>query len=172
MLNDEQPASSSNRQPSEVVVRTDRPGAAVEPVQAPVESTLVEVRPGTVVNTNELAVDQGGPMRVSQEGVRDRRFAVGKTVDYAWYVLAVLEVFLAARFFFELTAAGPAAGFVKLIYGVTQPFVWPFNGIFGSPQQGNNVFDANILIAMAVYAAIAWGITRLLVMTIEPPSVR
>jgi hypothetical protein len=144
----------------------------VEPVQVPVESTRVEVRPGTVVNSNELAVDQGGPMRASQESVRERRNTVGKTVDYAWYVLAVLEVFLAARFLFELTAAGPAAGFVKLIYGVTQPFVWPFNGVFGTPQQGNNVFDTNVLIAMAVYAVIAWGVTRLLVMTIEPPSVR
>jgi YGGT family len=172
MLNNQDPASSSNSQPSEVVVRTDKLGTTVEPVQAPVESTRVEVRPGRTVNNNELAVDQGGPIRVSQEGVRERRFTVGKIVDYVWYVLAVLEVFLAARFFFELTAAGPAAGFVKFIYAVTQPFVWPFNGIFGSPQSGNNVFDANILIAMAVYAVIAWGITRLLVMTIEPPSVR
>ena len=171
MLNDQERASSSNSQPSEVVVRTDRLGTTVEPVQAPVESTRVEVRPGTAVNNNELAVDQGGPMRVSREGVRDRRFTVGKSVDLVWYVLAVLEVFLATRFFFELTAAGPAAGFVKLIYGVTQPFVWPFNGIFGTPQEGNNVFDTNTLIAMAVYVVIAWGVTRLLVMTIEPPSV-
>jgi hypothetical protein len=172
MLNDQEKASGSNSQPSEVIVTTRRSEPVVGPIQVPLESTTVEVRPRTAVNNNELAVDQRGPMRVSQDGVRQRRFNVGKTVDYAWYVLAVLEVFLAARFFFELTAAGAAAGFVKLVYGVTQPFVWPFNGVFGTPQQGNNVFDTNVLIAMAVYAGIAWGITRLLVMTIEPPSVR
>jgi hypothetical protein len=170
MLSDQEKASSSIPQPSEVVITTRRSDAVVEPVTVPLESTRVEVRPAT--SYNELAVPQVRPMRASQEGVRERRFTIGKTVDYAWYVLAVLEVFLAARFFFELTAAGQSAGFVKLVYGVTQPFVWPFNGVFGTPQQGNNVFDTNTLIAMAVYAAIAWGITRLLVMTIEPPSVR
>lgn len=60
---------------------------------------------------------------------------------------------------------------IALILGISHPFAWPFNGIFPVPRDGNNIFDTNVLIAMVVYAVIAWGITRLLAMTIESPSV-
>jgi hypothetical protein len=122
---------------------------------------------------NELAVDPvNRPLLTRREVVRERRYSIGKTIDFIWYLLGLLEVLLAARFFFKLTAANSAAGFVIFINGITGPFVFPFNGIFPVPRDGNNVFDTNILVAMIVYAAIFWGITRLLAMTIEPPSVR
>lgn len=172
MLNDQQRQSDSEIQPTNVVVTPQSPPRVVEHVDAVPQTTRVDVYPRDAGTVNELAVDRTGhQLRARQEVVRERRFGVGKTIDLVWYVLGVLEVLLAGRFFFELTAANSAAGFVKLILGITQPFTWPFNGIFPVPQDGNNIFDTNILIAMAVYALLAWGITRLLAMSIEPPSV-
>ncbi len=185
MVNDQPRQLDPENQPTNVVVTTQPPIRAVEREvvlpQEPIyaverevvvpQATRVDVYPPTLANSNELAPDVGTQLRVRREVVRQRRFGVGKTIDLIWYGLGVLELVLAARFFFELTAANSAAGFVKFIVAITQPFAWPFNGIFPVPRDGGNLFDVNILVAMAVYAVIAWGITRLLVMSIEPPSV-
>jgi hypothetical protein len=53
---------------------------------------------------------------------------------------------------------------------IAQPFAWPFNGVFPVPRGGSNAFDVTILVGMAVYVVIAWGITRLREMSLEPPS--
>jgi hypothetical protein len=125
----------------------------------------------TRVETNRVDDATGRHLYEDPAALRRRRYRVGKAIDAVWYVLGVLEVVLALRFILKLTAANPAAGFVSLVYAVSDPFVWWFNGIFRVPREGNAIFDANILIGMAVYALIAWGITRLLAMTVEPPSV-
>ncbi len=78
------------------------------------------------------------------------------------YLLDVLEVLLAFRFFLRLLAANPASPFVQFIYAVTQPFVYPFQGIF--PQidaSGRGLVWWGVL-AMIVYAIVAWGIVRLI----------
>jgi YGGT family len=186
MVNDQPRQPDPENQPTNVVVTTQAPIHAVEREvvlpQAPIyaverevvlpQVTRVDVYPPSAVNGNELATDVGSQqLRVRREVVRQRRFGVGKTIDLIWYALGVLEVVLAARFFFELTAANSAAGFVKFIVAIAQPFAWPFDGIFPVPRDGSNVFDVNILVGMAVYVVIVWGITRLLEMSLEPPSV-
>jgi YGGT family len=169
---DQEPTTSPDRPPADVVVTTGAPAGGTAGAREPPAATQVDVYPPSAGTTNALAAEREiRPLRVRQDVVRGQRMAVGKLIDTCWYLLGVLEVLLALRFFFKLTAAGAAAGFVQLIYGVTQPFAWPFAGIFGVPRDGNNVFDPNVIVAMAVYALIAWGITRLLAMTIEPPSV-
>jgi hypothetical protein len=168
MLNDTERRPVPEREPAQVVVSTDsierdpKPGAT-DPV-----TSYSTVRVGTPNPTADLPARR---LHEDPEALRRRRYSVGKAIDLVWYLLGVLEVMLALRFLLNLTAANPAAGFVSLIYAVSGPFVWWFNGIFWVPREGNAVFDANILIAMAVYALIAWGITRLLAMTVEPPSV-
>jgi hypothetical protein len=171
MLNDQQRQLDAENQPTNVVVTTQSPAREVVREEALPQSTRVDVYPRGSGN-NELATDRNAQqLHTRQEVVGRRRYDVGKTIDLCWYVLGVLEVVLTARFFFELTAANSAAGFVKFILAISQPFSWPFNGIFPVPRDGNNIFDTNILVAMVVYAVIAWGVTRLLAMTIEPPSV-
>jgi hypothetical protein len=53
-----------------------------------------------------------------------------------FWLLDVLEVLLAFRFFLLLLSANPASPFVQLIYRLTQPFVTPFTGIFPQPAAG------------------------------------
>jgi hypothetical protein len=89
-----------------------------------------------------------------------------QTVMYLIYFLSgVLDLLLAFRFVLKLTGANPATAFVKFIYGMTQIFVMPFRGIFpAATTQGavtTAVFEPQTLVAIVVYAAIAWGIVRL-----------
>jgi hypothetical protein len=82
------------------------------------------------------------------------------TITY--FVLGVLEVVLALRFIFRLLGANQGNGFVMFLYGLSHVFVAPFNGIFNDQTLGNvSVFEVSTLIAMILYALIAWGIVSL-----------
>lgn len=78
------------------------------------------------------------------------------------YLLDVLIVLLAFRFFLRLLAANPASPFVAFLYAVTEPFVFPFRGIFPEIASRGAVLEWAVVLAMVVYAVIAWGIVRLI----------
>lgn len=78
------------------------------------------------------------------------------------YLLDVVELLLAFRFFLRLLAANPAAPFVQFIYRVTEPLVYPFQGIFPPISTQGAVLEWAVLLAMVVYAIIAWVIVRLI----------
>jgi hypothetical protein len=89
-----------------------------------------------------------------------------QTISYIIYFLfGILEVLLFFRFVFRLTGANPNSGFVSFIYSITRIFAMPFSGIFPTATtQGaiaTAVFEPSTLIAIAVYAVLAWGIVRL-----------
>ena len=58
--------------------------------------------------------------------------------------------------------ANPVAGFSQLIYSVSAPLVLPFQGIFPTPVTSRSVLELSALVAIVVYALIAWGIVRLI----------
>jgi hypothetical protein len=57
--------------------------------------------------------------------------------------------------------ANPSAGFAQFIYGITNVLVAPFVGLFGSPQAQGSVLELNSIIALVVYALVAWLLGRL-----------
>ena len=65
------------------------------------------------------------------------------------------------RLLLRLLGANEASGFVTFIYDLSHIFVGPFNGIFNDQALGRSVFEASTLIAMIIYALIAWGIVSL-----------
>lgn len=90
-----------------------------------------------------------------------------------WYLLGIIEVLLAFRFILKLLGANPAAGFTSLIYNVTYIFAAPFLSVFRSSRIAEgNIFEWTTLLAMLVYAIIAWGIIKLFMMgrTVSTPE--
>ena len=97
----------------------------------------------------------------------DRKASGSQMGGYiVYFILGVLEILLAFRFVLKLAGANPSSGFVDFIYGLSRFFVSPFNGIFRtSLAQGSettSVFEPSTLIAIIVYAIIAWGIVKLI----------
>jgi hypothetical protein len=90
-----------------------------------------------------------------------------KATQVIYYVLAVLEGLLLFRFAFKLFAANPSNDFVQFIYAVTSPFVAPFQGIFATPAEAGSVFESATLLAMVVYALLAYIIARLFFVSTE-----
>ena len=80
-----------------------------------------------------------------------------------WYVAGVLLTLLALRFVLALLGANPGNGFANFIYSITYPFVAPFFSLFSYNLSYSVAhFELYTLIAMAVYALVAYGITRLI----------
>jgi uncharacterized protein YggT (Ycf19 family) len=85
---------------------------------------------------------------------------VSQVVDYIFYVVYAL---LAIRLLLALLAARSSAGFVQLIYTVTDPLYRPFRGIVASPTaEGGYTLALPIVIAIIVYALVHAGINGLL----------
>ena len=78
-----------------------------------------------------------------------------------YFVLGVLEVILGLRLLFRLLGANTDNGFITFLYSLSHIFVVGFNGIFNDQALGRSVFEVSTLIAMLVYALIAWGIVSL-----------
>ena len=79
-----------------------------------------------------------------------------------YLVLGIVEALLITRVILKLLAANPEAGFVRVIYDRSALFVAPFQGIFPTPATHNSVLELSSLVAIAVYALIAWGLVRLI----------
>jgi YggT family protein len=85
-------------------------------------------------------------------------YKVAQIVDY---ILGIVETVLALRFLFLLFGANPNTGLASFIYTISNPLVAPFKGIFASTNVPGAVFDWSILVAMAVYAVVAYALVRL-----------
>jgi hypothetical protein len=78
-----------------------------------------------------------------------------------WYILGVVEVILILRFILKLTGANAVSAFVDFVYSISHPLAAPFFGIFGVSSAGDVVFEWTTLVAMLVYALVAWGLIAL-----------
>ena len=112
--------------------------------------------------------DSGAAVEEQTRQVHTESGVDGKTTaqNIVWYILGFIEILLALRFILKVLGANPSSSFVNLIYSITKVLTAPFDSIFGvsSTTAGttHSVFEPSILVAAAVYALIAWGITKLI----------
>lgn len=103
--------------------------------------------------------------RVHEVDTTERETAVGPSVLMArivYFIFGLIIAFIALRFVLLLLAANQGNAFVDLVYGVSGVFVAPFYGIFGNtPQFGASIVDVSSIVAIVVYALIAWAIVSL-----------
>jgi len=69
-------------------------------------------------------------------------------------VFTVLEVLLLVRFTFKLLGANADQPFTSAIYGITEPLVGPFRGIFAQPA-GTPVVEIAALLSIVFFVLIA-----------------
>lgn len=76
------------------------------------------------------------------------------------YVVDVFEALLLLRVALRMAGAPAASQFVRFVYLVTGPLVFPFRGLFGAVSADTPIEWA-ALTAMAAYAVSAWAVMRL-----------
>ena len=84
-----------------------------------------------------------------------------RAAQIVYTIGGIVEVLILIRIIFELFAANPDAGFNNLIYTITALLVAPFQGVFPTPQSHGSILDLAAVLAIIVYALLAWGIARL-----------
>jgi hypothetical protein len=91
---------------------------------------------------------------------------VSKAVQVVRFISGFIIALLAVRFVLALLGANLANEFANFIYMVTDPLVAPFRGLLqvSQFQAGVSRFEIETLLAMAIYALIAWGVTSLILL--------
>jgi cation transport ATPase len=100
--------------------------------------------------------------RVTHDRAEEQRRQFFKIRQLVWTLMGILLGFLGLRFVLMLLGANAQAPFAAFIYGVTDLFVAPFQGLLGDPQFNGMVLETTTLVAIAVYALFTWGVLRLL----------
>jgi hypothetical protein len=146
--------------PEATVVQTGRSGTTERVVteqNIPPDGQVVTQRtvagPAANAQTQESSVYTDDPYAYR----RERSYKIQQAI---YLLFGILEALLAIRFVLRLLAANPNSGFASAIYSITAPFMAPFVGVFGEPAAGGSVVEFNALVAIIVYALIAWVLVK------------
>jgi len=99
--------------------------------------------------------------------IPDRKSVATKLIELTYLLLIILESALALRFTFKLLGANTKNILISLLYGITNGFTFPFEGLFRVTQQneiqvsGYNL-EFTTLVAMGVYALIVYIVVRII----------
>jgi hypothetical protein len=96
-----------------------------------------------------------------KEPNQEQRTFTFKATYLVWLVFGILEALIALRIGLKLIGANAASPIAVFIYGFTDFFLRPFQGLVGTPAVGSMVMEITSLIAMVVYALIAWALERI-----------
>ncbi len=116
---------------------------------------IVDVNPNGPVRTTarQTETSTADPYAVPREGTL-------RVQGFIYFLFGVVEGLIAIRLVLTLLGANPAAGFSRVIHGVTAPFLAPFVGLFGTVHFGGRAFEVNSVVAIFVSALIAWVLAR------------
>jgi hypothetical protein len=106
---------------------------------------------------------------VQQEPEREQRIFTFKITQLIWLFLGILEGLIALRIGLKLIAANPDSPIVALIYGFTNLFLFPFEGMTATPAAGGMVLELSSFFAMLIYALIAWAVERVVWLLLYRP---
>jgi len=111
-----------------------------------------------VSNVNAPVNTPSGPVAVEASPLVPIRRAI-------WLLFGILIALIGIRFLFLVLGANEGNVIVDAVYGITDPFVAPFRGIFSIEQvrpTGNSVFDVAALVAMIGWTLVALVISAIL----------
>jgi hypothetical protein len=97
-----------------------------------------------------------------REPERERRIFTFKATQVVWLLFGILEALLALRVGLKLIGANPDSPFAAFVYSFTNLFLAPFAGLTATPSANGMVLEISTVIAMLVYALIAWVLDRII----------
>jgi uncharacterized protein YggT (Ycf19 family) len=118
------------------------------------QDVIGEVKTTTAVNS---AVHIDPPQKTFQ-----KKKTIFRMYQIIWYILAIIEVLLGFRMVLKALGANPFSGFASLVYGLSEPFAYPFAGILRTSITETSVFEWSTIIAAIVYAIIAYGLVHII----------
>jgi hypothetical protein len=115
-----------------------------------------------VIKEVKMSQKRVSEVRTSQrESNQEQRIFSFKATQWIWLGLGIIEALIGLRIVLKLIAANPESPFAAFIYNVSAIFLYPFAGLVGTPAAGGVVLELSSIIAMLVYALLAWGLERI-----------
>lgn len=125
------------------------------------EARYMETNQGS----NEDEVQQKKVVRTEHQEVDGMQ----KIANVVYAIVGIITGLIVIRFLLLMLSANPNNTFAELIYGLSEPFVKPFYGLFGNNYVIEGVrFELESIIAITFLAFLGWGIVKLL--TISSPQ--
>ncbi len=100
------------------------------------------------------------------------RVLVARIAGLIWLLFGALDLLIFVRIILKLIAANPNSGFAQIVYDVSGVFLLPFSNLVASPVIGTGVFEISSMIAIVIYALVAWIIVRLFRLVFTPARTR
>ena len=98
---------------------------------------------------------------VAYDPFENRRIAAHRLTQLVYWVFGLIEGLIVIRLVLKALGANPSAGFAQFIYGISAPLVAPFVNLFSNPTYQNSVLELSAIVALIVYALLAWLIAKL-----------
>ncbi len=99
---------------------------------------------------------------VTYDPYENRRLAAYRLSQFVYWVFGLVEGLIAIRLILKALGANPSAGFSQFIYSISTPLVGPFIGLFSNPTYQNSILELSSIVALIVYALVAWLIAKLI----------
>lgn len=127
-----------------------------------------EVRRETV--DGEPVVRPVDSVRTSRTSIYREGVYTDRICAAVWWVVGLIDTLIAIRFILKLLGASTVSGFVQFIYGITEPLVAPFHGIFNTTAVNRSELEPESIVAFIIYLLIGWGIVSLIRLLSRPRS--
>jgi len=98
---------------------------------------------------------------VAYDPYEGRRIAGFRLTQLIYWVFGLIEGLIAIRLILKALGANQSAGFAQFIYSITAPLVAPFQNLFGNPTYQASVLELSSIVALVVYALVAWLLGKL-----------
>jgi uncharacterized protein YggT (Ycf19 family) len=124
--------------------------------------TVRDEETGTVREESHVTSEpKGGSMAESADIVRSSVSPGRRGIDLIYLLFGIINALLLIRIVLKMLAANPAAGFSSFVYSTTDIFLAPFRNLLPAVSSGRAVLEMSAVVAIIVYALIAWGLARL-----------
>src|SRR5690606_6198323 len=95
---------------------------------------------------------------------------IARIVNIIYFLFGALLLLLAVRVILQLVGVNAENAFASFIYGLSAPFVALFASLMQNPTLGGaSVLEVTTIIAMLVWAIVAWLVGRLVWLALSRP---
>jgi uncharacterized protein YggT (Ycf19 family) len=118
---------------------------------------------GVVREESHVTTTGGGAVPVAEDTTQYvSRVSPGRrTVEVIYLVFGIVDALLLVRLLLKILGTNPDAPFSSFIYNLTDVLLGPFKGMLAAVVSGKTIFEPSVLIAILVYALIAWMLAKI-----------
>lgn len=146
-----------------------RPGSEVLREPVPESNEGMETRKDSPQLEETQRVDDWRPPAAPPSVAARRRRDLARISQSIYFFFGMLNGLIAIRFLLKLLGASADAPFTALLYGITEPFVAPFRGMFPVYDTGVGAWEPHSVVAFVIYALLGWAVVQVLWLVFREP---